>query len=151
MRFNQAFEVLDHLIDVYEAISMACERLLDETETERSRMLLHYLIQKQRENIQYIRDIKLRMPESLLNIWIDEDIEKSIISATKDIHVASNVKTHELMQHVDTLHENIIVWLNVTTNVIPNQDLLIQLQNITDSLNQRHRQLAQAVNRMDDM
>ncbi|WP_408005088.1 hypothetical protein, partial [Shewanella sp. P1-14-1] len=62
MRFNQAFEVLDHLIDVYEAISMACERLLDETETERSRMLLHYLIQKQRENIQYIRDIKLRMP-----------------------------------------------------------------------------------------
>ncbi|ARD20471.1 MULTISPECIES: hypothetical protein [Shewanella] len=151
MRFNQAFEVLDHLIDVYEAISMACERLLDETETERSRMLLHYLIQKQRENIQYIRDIKLRMPESLLNTWIDEDIEKSIISATKDIHVASNVKTHELMEHVDTLHENIIVWLNVTTNVIPNQDLLIQLQNITDSLNQRHRQLAQAVNRMDDM
>ncbi|WP_119968094.1 hypothetical protein [Shewanella japonica] len=151
MRFNQAFEVLDHLIDVYEAISMACERLLDETETERSRMLLHYLIQKQRENIQYIRDIKLRMPESLLNIWIDEDIEKSIISATKDIHVASNVKTHELMEHVDTLHEKIIVWLNVTTNVIPNQDLLIQLQNITDSLNQRHRQLAQAVNRMDDM
>ncbi|KPZ67588.1 hypothetical protein AN944_04005 [Shewanella sp. P1-14-1] len=91
------------------------------------------------------------MPESLLNTWIDEDIEKSIISATKDIHVASNVKTHELMEHVDTLHENIIVWLNVTTNVIPNQDLLIQLQNITDSLNQRHRQLAQAVNRMDDM
>lgn len=75
MRFNQAFEVLDHLIEVYVAIGSTYERLINEVKVERTRMLLHYLCDKQQENTQFLKDVKLRMPEALLQTWIDEDIE----------------------------------------------------------------------------
>ena len=151
MRFNQAFEVLDHLIEVYSAIGNTYQRLMDEADIERTRILLHYLFDKQQESIQHLRDIKLRMPDNILNTWIDEDIEKTILRSAKDIHVRADVSTDELMEHVHELHEKTIAWLTVTVNVVPNNELHSQLQNIIDSLNQRYKQLIQAVNRMDDM
>ncbi len=151
MRFNQAFEVLDHLIEVYVAIGSTYERLINEVKVERTRMLLHYLYDKQQENTQFLKDVKLRMPEALLQTWIDEDIEKSIINSSKQLYVNADITTDDLMEHVHDLHSQTINWLNVTVSVIPNNEMHNQLQNISESLNQRYKQLVQAVNRMDDM
>lgn len=75
----------------------------------------------------------------------------SIINSSRQLHVNADITTDDLMEHVHDLHCQTINWLSVTISVIPNNELHNQLQNIIESLNQRYKQLVQAVNRMDDM
>lgn len=151
MRFNQVHEVLDHLIYTSTSITEAYERLLDTVESERTRMLLHYLFDKETENITHLKDVKNRMAEKLLLTWIDEDIDHSLIDTIDHFKVEKSISTNELMAIVTNLQDKKIEWLNVIVNIIPNHQLQVQFNNITQYLVHKHQQLNVAVHRMDDM
>ena len=75
MRFHQLKDIYQHVTEINQELNDLYVHFLENTKDERTRIFLHYIIEKQAENILDIKRLVSDEAIGVLSTWIDEDIE----------------------------------------------------------------------------
>ena len=69
MRFEQTREVLRHVRQFHESVASLCQRLSEECDEERIRMLLDYMSERERELAKAVDEFTDETSENVLDTW----------------------------------------------------------------------------------
>ncbi|WP_281557819.1 hypothetical protein [Thalassomonas sp. RHCl1] len=151
MRFHQLKEVYQHVIDINKELTCLYEYFLANITDERTRIFVHFVIQKQTDAISYLNGLIKTESKSVLDSWLDEDIENKSISYIKTLKQQPNVTIDDVLAISADINEKINSWLMIIIDVSTNQTVKEHIQNLIELQSSKYQQLLHSAHRMDDI
>ncbi|MEH6384137.1 MAG: hypothetical protein V7780_05990 [Colwellia sp.] len=151
MRFHQLKEIYEHVMEINQELNGLYSCFLENTKDERTRIFLHYVIEKQAENIQGIK--KLISDESIgvLSTWLDEDIEHQISARINSFKAKPDVSIDIVLDMTTEIRFQLNDWLLLIKGLVSSETVKTHLENLIEFQQLKSQQLMHAVHRMDDI
>ncbi len=151
MRYHQLREVFKYLYKLKMATLDYYERSLKVTKQERTRMVLHYLIDKQKTRNEHLMDSFLDDHDKILEIWFDDEIDPRLLIFIEKLEPDPDASSDKLLSVLIQINEKIEDWLNAVLLSVSNKHGEEYIQSVIDYLHHTNQQILHAVHRMDDV
>ncbi|WDE02434.1 hypothetical protein [Thalassomonas actiniarum] len=151
MRFHQLKEVYQHVIDINKELTCLYEYFLANITDERTRIFVHFVIQKQTDAISYLNGLIKTESKSVLDSWLDEDIENKSINYIRTLKQQPNVTIDDVLAISADINEKINSWLMIIIDVSTNQTVKEHIQNLIELQSSKYQQLLHSAHRMADI
>ena len=151
MRYHQLSEVFEHLVKLNGATLSFYEKCLKVTKQERSRMFLHYLVDKQKFRKEHLIAFLADGPTKVFNMWFDDEIDTRLLAVIEKSVPNPDASTDVILTTLTEFNEKIEGWLQVVLSTVTNDQASQYIQNLIDYLHHANQQIMHAVHRMDDL
>jgi hypothetical protein len=151
MRFHQLKEIYEHVMEINQALNDLYSYFLENTKDERTRLFIHYVIEKQTENIQDIKRLISDESVGVLSTWLDEDIEHEVLESINSFKENSDVSVTLVLDMTTQLRVQLNDWLTIIKDLMPTDTVKTHLENLIESQSRKSQQIMHAANRMVDM
>ncbi|MDO6487264.1 hypothetical protein Q4503_06100 [Colwellia sp. 6_MG-2023] len=151
MRYHQLKEIYQHVMEINQELNGLYTHFLENTKDERTRIFLHYIIEKQAENILDIQKLISDEAIGVLSTWIDEDIEHKVSESIISFKENSDVNITTVLDVTTQIRVQLNEWLNVIKALMPSETVKTHLENLIELQSAKSQQIIHAANRMDDI
>ncbi|MFT7007540.1 MAG: hypothetical protein ACJAXJ_002065 [Colwellia sp.] len=151
MRFHQIKEVYQHILNVNKRFETLCEQLLIETKDERIRMYIYFLLKKQHDNNDYLKNLIKSESHKVIDSWVDEEIENKITKNFIEYEQRKILTVDDILNINLEIIEIINNWLLIIVDVSTNQTVKEHMLDLIERQTQQSHQLVHSAHRMDDM
>lgn len=151
MRFHQIKEIYQHIKDINQQFETLCEQLLTETKDERLRMFIHFIIDKQHENNDYLNKLIKSESHKVTDSWVDEEIENKIAKQFIDYEQRTIFTVDDILTINIEIIETMNNWLLLIVDVSTNQTVKDHILDLIARQSQQSHQLVHSAHRMDDL
>jgi hypothetical protein len=151
MRFHQLKDIYQHVTEINQELNDLYVHFLENTKDERTRIFLHYIIEKQAENILDIKRLVSDEVIGVLSTWIDEDIEHELSESISGFKENSNVNPTMVLDITTQIRLQLNHWLNMIKAIMPSETVKAHLENLIELQSLKSQQIIHAANRMDDI
>ncbi|TWX57642.1 hypothetical protein [Colwellia hornerae] len=151
MRFHQIKEIYQHIKDVNREFETFCQQLLKKTKDERLRMFIHYLIDKQDGNNDYLDTLIKSESHKVTDSWVDEDIEHGLAKKFIEYKQQTILSIDEILAINIEIIETINDWLLLIVDLSTNQTVKEHILDLIERQSQQSHKLVHSAHRMDDM
>jgi hypothetical protein len=151
MRFHQLKEIYEHVMEINQALNDLYAYFLENTKDERTRIFIHYVIEKQTENILDIKRLISDESVGVLSTWIDEDIEHEVSECINSFKENSEVSITLVLDVTTQIRLQFNDWLNILKELMPTDTVKTHLESLIESQSLKSQQIMHAANRMGDM
>ncbi|WDE08904.1 hypothetical protein SG34_029640 [Thalassomonas viridans] len=107
MRLHQSKEVYQHVIAINKELSALYSCFLETVTDERTRIFLHFIEQKQADAISYLNGLIKAEPKSILDSWLDEEIEHKSIDYIKTLKQKPDVTIDDVLAISADINEKV--------------------------------------------
>ena len=123
MRFEQTHEILNHIRDFHTSLSNCYQHLEDETVRERARLLLDYLVTREKELAKALQDFMDEADPELLDTWFQfADESKLLILSCPVIDTEHELGIDEIISLAQKAHDCLIsAFKEIITNCDSNR------------------------------
>lgn len=151
MRYHQLKEIYQHVTQINQELNDLYRHFLDQTEDERTRIFLYYIIEKQTENILDIKNLIRDESVGVLSTWLDEDIEHDISALILTFKAGSDVNIETMLEMTTHVREQLNDWLFSIKELVTGETVKTHLENLIQHQSLKSKQLIHAAHRMDDI
>lgn len=151
MRYHQLKDIYQHVTEINQELNDLYVYFLENTKDERTRIFLHYIIEKQTENILDIKRLINDEAIGVLSTWIDEDIEHKVSESIISFKENSDVNITTVLDVTTQIRLELNDWLNIIKALMPSETVKTHLENLIELQSAKAQQIIHAANRMDDI
>ncbi len=151
MRYHQLKDIYQHVTEINQELNDLYVHFLENTKDERTRIFLHYIIEKQTENILDIKRLINDEAIGVLSTWIDEDIEHKVSESIISFKENSDVNITTVLDVTTQIRLELNDWLNIIKALMPSETVKTHLENLIELQSAKAQQIIHAANRMDDI
>lgn len=151
MRYHQLKDIYQHVTEINQELNDLYVYFLENTKDERTRIFLHYIIEKQTENILDIKRLINDEAIGVLSTWIDEDIEHKVSESIISFKENSDVNITTVLDVTTQIRLELNDWLNIIKALMPSETVKTHLENLIGLQSAKAQQIIHAANRMDDI
>jgi hypothetical protein len=109
MRFEQTHQILNNIRDFHSALSECYQHLQDESDRERSRLLLDYLVTREKELANALQNFMNEADHEVLDTWFQFADESELIDLLCPVvNTETCMDIDEIMQLAKRAHECLI-------------------------------------------
>lgn len=152
MQAEHIKDVLDWTIDFHEQLSACLADCASKNESERAKLLLDYLAERERDLTKIIKEFKKTANSNALNTWCYDYLDKHPIMKHRHADVPfSSLDTPQIIEAVMHMHQQVIaLYRDLTAQIVVNSahELLEELLSLEEHEAMR---MSQSANRLEDM
>jgi len=151
LRYHQLKEIYQHVTQINQELNDLYRHFLANTKDERTRIFLHYIIEKQAENIQSIKKLINDEAIGVLSTWLDEDIEHDISALINNFKEKPDVNIDTVLDMTTEIRGQLNDWLNIIKDLVTSETVKTHLENLIALQSLKSQQLMHAAHRMNDI
>jgi hypothetical protein len=145
-------DILDWTIDFHRQLSLCLADCVNENESERARLLLKYLAEREQALTKVVMEFKKTASSKALNTWCYEYLDKHPIIKHKHTDLPFiNFSTLQITENVMHMHQQVItLYRDLTAQIVVNSahKLLRELLSLEEHEAMR---MSQSANRLEDL
>ena len=151
MRFEQTHEILNHIRDFHSALSSCYQQLEDETMRERTRLLLDYLVTREKELASALQDFMDKADPEILDTWFQFADESELLEISCPvINPEAELSMDDIMRHVQETHDCLIALFDEIISNADSQRVREVFQKLSDQAQKKWHALIRDVNMLSD-
>ncbi|XQW86844.1 hypothetical protein ACOYR1_09025 [Thalassotalea piscium] len=151
MRYHQLKEIYEHVIEINQELNGLYDFFLENTKDERTRIFLHYIIDKQAENILDLKKLSSDESVSVLDTWIDEDIEHKLSELINSFKQNTEVSFDLVLSATTEVRIQLTDWLQIIKDLVGSETVKTHVENLIEFQTLKSQQLVHSAHRMDDI
>ena len=152
MRFEQTHEILNHIRDFHFSLSSCYQHLEDEAVRERTKLLLDYLVTREKELANAIEDFTSNAEPELLDTWFQFADENTLLELSCPvIDPEADLGVDDIMRLAQEAHDCLISTFDEIIANCDSNRVRDVFQKLGDQAQNQWRKLVRDTNLLSDM
>ncbi|WKE65006.1 hypothetical protein PVT67_15260 [Gallaecimonas kandeliae] len=150
MRFKTLGDVFEHLTEAHQALAKLYKRLVANCDSERTRMMLHYLAEHEQQQAEHFTQyLKASHPE--LGTWFDKAVDTDFIHGLNRVSLETDVSQQDVLELALKLDNELLAELEALVPLCPGPSSRELLEGTLKEARARQHQLVHQTMRMEDL
>ncbi|WP_341502100.1 hypothetical protein [Gallaecimonas sp. GXIMD4217] len=151
MRFKQVRDLIDFTLEAHEALAKLYDRLSNQVDAERSRMMLHYLSEHERKVVGELQNYLDDAPDRLLDTWFDNASDSELLRKISLTQLPATADQQQILSLALDLDNRIIDSIAALVDNCPCSDSRTLLSNLVEVSRDRQHRFVHQTLRMTDI
>ncbi|MED5523997.1 MAG: hypothetical protein VX447_04465 [Pseudomonadota bacterium] len=150
MRFKTVRDLIDHLAESHFALSKLYQRLASNADAERTRMMLHYLVDHEQKVADDYRDY-LKHPHSAFDTWFDKAVDSDFIKQLTYVDIKANASLDDVLSLALEQDNKLLADIEALLPLCPGQESRQYLEGLLSSAKNIQQRFVHQTMRMQDL
>lgn len=151
MRFQQLSDLFKHMLVCRESLASSYHQLGAQASFEKTRLLLHYLEERERKGLSYYHTLLNDSPKDIAQTWVDISSDTDILAQIKDVNLNQYMDADAILTWVMVIEDQLLALLEQAQQSLGLGHAKESLSQVIEHHNNRQHQLVHSVHRLDDM
>ncbi|WP_115717371.1 hypothetical protein [Gallaecimonas mangrovi] len=150
MRFKTVRDLVNHLCESHFALSKLYQRLADNADAERTRMMLHYLVDHEKKVSDDYASV-LKTPGEALDTWFDNAIDSHFDKSLTYVDIKANATQEDVLELALSLDNKLLADIEALVPQCPSQESKTFLEGLLSSAQDIQHRFVHQTMRMQDL
>lgn len=151
MRFKTIRDLLEHLGEAHQALAKLYHRLVPEADAERTRMMLHYLVEHEQKLADEFAQYLAAHNDKLLDTWFDKARDSDFEQHLQRVSLAATATQEDVLALALKLDNRLLEDIEALLPLCPSDSSRELLSDLVKVSHDRQHQLVHQTQRMYDL